>query len=149
MLCYCCRWAKPPAHPKTVHAHLTMNRLKTRPIFLRAVSGLLGQMHKSFKVSGRNCRTCHNTCNDALIGSLCLICDELTVFSTNINLKICIRHNIEIIDCSRVFSFARKGCATHNMMQHCSHIDASRNSKRARNHVTEFHQTEKKPTSHF
>ena len=83
------------------------------------------------------------------LGALCPISDELTVFSTNASLMKSNGHNSDINGCSRVFSFARQNCATPYITQHCSHMDASRNSKRARGHVTEFHRTEIKPKVTF
>ena len=63
--------------------HVVQLRLDVVPYFSVQVSGLLGRMHIYILVSGRNRRTCHNTCNHASIDGFCLTRDELTLFSAN------------------------------------------------------------------
>ena len=85
------------------------------PYFSVQVSGLLGRMQIYIRVSGRNRRTCHNTCNHASIDGFCLTRDKLTLFSTNtclIDGTKTQRYGSEIVNCNRLFSLAHQDCTT-------------------------------------
>ena len=125
MLCFCCRWAQPPAHPKTVHAHLTMNGLETNNCYwnMSHMSPFTcdGSWDKCTFTSGCPVATHAPATSHAItpqsVLSVPFICDELSVFSKKTYLKNG-RKNLRrneiagVIDCKRMFSLALPDCTT-------------------------------------
>ena len=135
-------WQRTDSRPQQLQMsrHVVQLRLLFVLYFSVHVSQLLGQMHISFRVSGRNWRTCHITRNQSSINAslshtqrTCPVLRGHIVWRTAKERTI--RNNAQ----SRI-KIAQQLPQSRNTA--CIGA-ASRNTKGTRNDVTEFHRTDK------